>query len=98
MAKTSQLIVIGALLLLGVSQVRAQERDDRATILNFKGIQYKSNDSLFYVNFRFRMQNRLGFKQTMDGVDKGNFDARIRRLRMRMDGYIYTPKISTPYS
>src|SRR5690606_23981483 len=38
--------------------------------------------------------NRLGFKQTMDGMDKGNFDARIRRLRMRMDGYIYTPKIS----
>src|SRR5690606_33540288 len=56
--------------------------------------QYKSNDSLFYINFRFRMQNRLGFKQTIDGEDNGKFDARIRRLRMRMDGYIYTPKIS----
>ncbi|MGO1671129.1 MAG: porin [Sphingobacterium sp.] len=94
MAKTFQFIFIGVLLLLGFNQVRAQERDDRATILNFKGIQYKSNDSLFYVNFRFRMQNRLGFKQTMDGMDEGKFDARIRRLRMRMDGYIYTPKIS----
>ncbi|WP_312136002.1 porin [Sphingobacterium sp.] len=71
-----------------------QERDDRATILNFKGIQYKSKDSLFYTNFRFRMQNRLGFSNVIDGEDNGKFDARIRRLRMRMDGYIYTPKIS----
>lgn len=72
---------------------KAQERDDRATILNFKGIQYTSKDSLFYTNFRFRMQNRVGFSNTLDGAD-GKFDARIRRLRMRMDGYIYTPKIS----
>lgn len=80
--------------LLSLAPSQAQERDDRATILNFKGIQYKSDDSLFYVNFRFRMQNRLGFKQTLDDIDEGTFDARIRRLRMRMDGYIYTPKIS----
>ena len=73
---------------------KAQERDDRATILNFKGIQYTSKDSLFYTNFRFRMQNRAGFANTLDGEDNGKFDARIRRLRMRMDGYIYTPKIS----
>lgn len=72
----------------------AQERDDRATILNFKGIQYTSKDSLFYTNFRFRMQNRLGYNNTLDEIDNGKFDARIRRLRMRMDGYIYTPKIS----
>ena len=81
------------LLFLGIFMVQAQERDDRATILNFKGIQYKSNDSLFYINFRFRMQNRLGFKQELNDLDDGKFDARIRRLRMRMDGYIYTPKI-----
>lgn len=72
----------------------AQERDDRATILNFKGIQFTSKDSLFYTNFRFRMQNRLGFSNVLDGEDNGKFDARIRRLRMRMDGYIYTPRIS----
>jgi len=82
------------LLFIGISFVNAQERDDRATILNFKGIQYKSNDSLFYINFRFRMQNRLGFKNELNGLDDGKFDARIRRLRMRMDGYIYTKKIS----
>ncbi len=76
------------------NSVQAQERDDRATILNFKGIQYTSKDSLFYTNFRFRMQNRLGFSNVIDNENNGKFDARIRRLRMRMDGYIYTPKIS----
>lgn len=72
----------------------AQERDDRATILNFKGIQFTSKDSLFYTNFRFRMQNRLKFNNILDGESNNSFEARIRRLRMRMDGYIYTPKIS----
>lgn len=88
------LTLLVIILLAGIGQLHAQERDDRATILNFKGIQYKSSDSLFYVNFRFRMQNRLGFKQTLDDEDEGKFDARIRRLRLRMDGYIYSPKIS----
>lgn len=83
-----------AFILFISSSAQAQERDDRATILNFKGIQYTSQDSLFYTNFRFRMQNRLGFSNVIDNEDNGKFDARIRRLRMRMDGYIYTPKIS----
>src|SRR5690606_26544145 len=86
------LILILTLCTIGVAF--SQERDDRATILNFKGIQYTSKDSLFYTNFRFRMQNRLKFNNVLDEVDNGQFEARIRRLRMRMDGYIYTPRIS----
>jgi len=74
--------------------VEAQERDDRATILNFKGIQFTSKDSLFYTNFRFRMQNRIKYTNTLDGKESDEWEARVRRLRMRMDGYIYTPKIS----
>ncbi|MBE8715205.1 porin [Sphingobacterium hungaricum] len=76
------------------SEAEAQERDDRATIVNFKGIQYTSKDSLFYTNFRFRMQNRLKYTDVLDEVSNGSWEARIRRLRMRMDGYIYTPRIS----
>ena len=86
--------VAAAFIFFVSNSVQAQERDDRATILNFKGIQYTSKDSLFYTNFRFRMQNRLGFSNVIDNENNGKFDARIRRLRMRMDGYIYTPKIS----
>src|SRR5690606_36684486 len=55
---------------------------------------YHSKDSLFYTNFRFRMQNRVGYTNVLDGIENDKFDARIPRLRMRMDGYIYTPRIS----
>ena len=91
--KSGLALVLLSTLLLG-SNAFAQERDDRATILNFKGIQYTSKDSLFYTNFRFRMQNRIGFSNVLDEQDNTKFDARIRRLRMRMDGYIYSPRIS----
>ena len=95
LVKKSITIVLTAFLFIITNHnSHAQERDDRATILNFKGIQYTSKDSLFYTNFRFRMQNRLGFSNVIDNEDNGKFDARIRRLRMRMDGYIYTKKIS----
>lgn len=72
-----------------------RERDDRATISGFKGIQYTAPDSIFYANFRFRMQNRLKYT-SLSGNDFGvdNFEARIRRLRLRMDGYIYNPKLT----
>jgi hypothetical protein len=47
--------------LLSSLQVFGQrERDERAMITNFKGLQFKAADSSFYINFRFRMQNRLG--------------------------------------
>ncbi|WP_037503732.1 porin [Sphingobacterium deserti] len=87
-------LLAGLSALCFTAAVNAQERDDRATILNFKGIQYLSKDSLFYTNFRFRMQNRAGFSNQLDGESNGEFDARIRRLRMRIDGYIYTPRVS----
>lgn len=71
------------------------ERDDRATIVNFKGIQYKSQDSTFYVNFRFRMQSRLKYySKAGDDFDVDKLEARVRRLRLRMDGYLYNPKLS----
>lgn len=72
-----------------------RERDERATITDFKGIQYKSQDSTFYINFRFRMQNRLGFRtESGDDLSIDQFEARVRRLRLRMDGYIYDPKLT----
>src|SRR5690606_8024459 len=53
------------------------------------------DDSTFYINFRFRMQNRLKYT-SISGNDLGaeSIEARIRRLRLRMDGYIYTPRLS----
>jgi phosphate-selective porin OprO and OprP len=64
-------------------------------IKNFTGLQFKSPDSSFYINFRFRMQNRIG-AYTTSGTDLSfdEYDARVRRLRMRVDGFIMNPKLT----
>ncbi len=69
------------------------EIDERAMIFRMKGIELKTPDSSFYANFRFRMQNRLGFfTRSGDDLDIKEFDARVRRLRLRADGYVLSPK------
>jgi hypothetical protein len=81
--------------LLSLSVYGQRERDDQAMISNFKGVQFKAADSSFYINFRFRMQNRFG-ASTVSGNDLNfnDYDARVRRLRMRVDGFIMNPKLT----
>ena len=69
------------------------ESDERALIKVDKGISV-SKDSLFLLNLRFRMQNRFGIR-TESGEDLSieQTDFRVRRLRLRFDGYVLSPKI-----
>jgi phosphate-selective porin OprO and OprP len=55
-----------------------------------KGIGITSPDSLFQLNIRFRMQNRVTYIEN-DG-ENGAYDGQIRRLRLRFDGYVGNPK------
>lgn len=55
-----------------------------------KGIGITSPDSLYQLNLRFRMQNRVTYLKN-DG-ENGAYDAQIRRLRLRFDGYVGSPK------
>lgn len=75
--------------------INETESDEKATIDNFKGLQYATKDSSFYINFRFRMQNRLGF-QSFSGNNLGieRVDALVRRLRWRIDGFILSPRLA----
>lgn len=70
------------------------EVDERPMIFKMNGLEVKTQDSSFYANFRFRMQNRIGFS-TEGGDDLGikEFDMRVRRLRLRADGYVLSPKL-----
>lgn len=54
-----------------------------------KGIGMTSPDSLFQMNIRFRMQNRVTYLEN-DG-ESGAYDGQIRRLRLRLDGYVGNP-------
>lgn len=88
-------LILACIFLATYETFAQRERDEQATIVNFKGLQYTSADSTFYVNFRFRMQSRLKYSTfSGDSLGVDEFEARIRRLRLRMDGYIYDPKLS----
>ena len=55
-----------------------------------KGVGLTSPDSLFQLNIRFRMQNRVTY---IDNVGESpSYDGQIRRLRLRFDGYVGNPK------
>ncbi len=54
-----------------------------------KGVGMTSPDSLFQMNIRFRMQNRL---EILNDDDETSYEAMIRRLRLRFDGYVGSPK------
>ncbi|HEX9980345.1 MAG TPA: porin [Flavobacterium sp.] len=55
-----------------------------------KGLGLTSPDSIFQLNIRFRMQNRVTYIDNED--ERPAYDGQIRRLRLRFDGYVYNPK------
>jgi phosphate-selective porin OprO/OprP len=60
-----------------------------------KGISYVSPDSLFSVTFRFRMQNRASMNTvSTSDLSTKDWEMRVRRLRLRLDGFMINPKLS----
>ncbi|HIW64928.1 MAG TPA: OprO/OprP family phosphate-selective porin [Candidatus Alistipes intestinipullorum] len=57
-----------------------------------KGVTFRPNNNRFEVTMRFRMQNLLVFSFD-DDLTLTKTDARVKRLRLRFDGYIYSPKL-----
>ena len=55
-----------------------------------KKLGFTEKDSLFQVNIGFRVQSRAGFQKT-DG-ETGVIEGEIRRMRLKLDGFIYNPK------
>lgn len=55
-----------------------------------KGLGVTSPDSIFQLNIRFRMQNRVTYINEEN--EENRYEAQIRRLRLRFDGYVGDPK------
>lgn len=93
--RSLSLFVLCILIILPTLLFAQRQQDERATIEDFDGIEFTGDDSTFYINFRFRMQSRLKYT-SLSGNDLGveSFEARIRRLRLRMDGYLYNPRLT----
>ena len=72
----------------------AQNESDERALINVKNGISISKDSLFLLNLRFRMQNRFGFNSASgEDLEIERVDFRIRRLRLRLDGYVLSPRI-----
>lgn len=84
-----QRVAFGLIAFCWTSVGHAQnESDERALITVQDGVRI-SKDPLFLMNFRFRMQNRLGYTSVSgEDLSAGIVDARVRRLRLRLDGYV----------
>lgn len=58
--------------------------------VNKKKLGFTAVDSLFQVNIGFRIQSRAGFEKT-EG-EAGFFEGEVRRMRLKLDGFVYNPK------
>lgn len=57
-----------------------------------KGITFRPKSNWFSLTMRFRMQNMVGLSFDKD-FTLTKTDAQVKRLRLRFDGYIYSPKL-----
>lgn len=88
------IVILCLVIFLITFRVNAQfvESDERAILSVEEGINF-TKDSLFLMNLRFRMQNRAGFNTlSRDDFEVDKFEMRVRRLRLRFDGYVLSPR------
>ena len=96
--KNTYVLLLSLFFAVGFAQVSIkptkQDNDLKLSALPYysfgKGIGITSPDSLYQLNIRFRMQNRVTYIQN-EG-EQAAYDGQIRRLRLRLDGYVGNPK------
>jgi len=60
-----------------------------------KGLEIVAKDSLFSMQFQFRMQNRAAMLTKSDtDLSPDSYEFRVRRLRLKFEGFIYNPKLT----
>lgn len=69
---------------------------NNAPTFNFsRGIGIAAPDSSFSMNFRFRTQLRAGYNSSSTSdLSASEIEARVRRLRMRVEGFMINPKFN----
>ncbi|HRH38547.1 MAG TPA: porin [Flavobacteriales bacterium] len=93
MYRHKNLVLSGAFLLCSANFLLAQGGPQSLKLQYSKGITIQ-HDSLFQMQVRFRMQERLGFT-TMSGVDWSTktADMRVRRCRLRLEGFVLDKRL-----
>jgi len=58
------------------------------------GIRFATADNTFALALRFRVQSRIGYISTSaDDLTPKEFDFRVRRMRLRLDGHVLDPRL-----
>lgn len=83
-------------LIVTTSIIKLQAQDTSVPTLNSSnGIGVVAPDSLFSLNFRFRTQLRAGYTSvSQDNLSPSEFEARVRRMRLRFEGFMLNPKFN----
>lgn len=89
-------ILIILLLMSGPIAVFAQETPAVSFFTRKqKGFGIVTRDSTYSLKFQFRMQNRAAFvSRDLDDLAAESFEFRIRRLRLKFEGFVYDPKLT----
>ena len=85
-----------ALLLACPITTMAQSPDGEPPLFNFKrGVGLVTPDSSFSINMRFRVQSRAMYNSiAKDDFGVSEYEMRVRRLRLRFEGFMYSPKLT----
>lgn len=89
-------LIVGIVLISITFSLQAQKTVSPTPYFTYgKGLGITSPDSMFMLNIRFRMQNRFAFKtESADDLTIDEVEARVRRLRLRFDGFIYSHRLT----
>lgn len=78
-------------LILSISASRSLAQSNKIG----NALSFVTKDSAFSVNFRFRMQNRAAMlTNAADDWSASEWEFRVRRLRLRLDGFVVNPKLT----
>jgi phosphate-selective porin OprO/OprP len=74
----------------------SQEKGPIIPVFSFeKGLGIRAPNDLFYLNFGIRIQSRISYTSAnTDIFGFENVEARVRRMRLKFDGFVLNPKIN----
>ncbi|WP_236973735.1 porin [Membranihabitans maritimus] len=68
---------------------------DKPLFAEGNGISIVSKDSLYKVDFGFRIQNRVDINtESLSDFTVQNISAQVRRFRLKFDGFVYDPNLT----
>ena len=72
-----------------------QDKESATPVFSFEnGLGIRAPNDLFYVNFGLRIQSRISYTSANTSIfGFENVEARVRRMRLKFDGFVLNPKI-----